>query len=60
MWKPTDEMSVDECENEMHHLEDYFQMCVEGQHGISTKEVVRYRRCVERVRAAGRHTCPVM
>lgn len=60
MWKTVDQMTVDEAESEMYHLEDYFRSCVEIQNGISSKDVIRYRRCCDKVEAAGRYVSRVL
>lgn len=60
MWKTVDDMTVDEAEQEMYSLESYFESCVEIGQGINSKESIRYRRCCDKVRAAGRHVNPVL
>lgn len=54
-WKHHSELTLDECEQEVFSLNGYFEDCHAIQQGINTKEVVRYRACVERLREAGRY-----
>lgn len=49
-WKHPDDMTVEECRDEMHSLESYFRMCAESQCGISSKETIRHRLCQFKVK----------
>lgn len=60
MRKTVDEMTVDEAEQEMYWLEDGFRMCAEIGDGISSKDAIRYRRCCDKVEAAGRYVSRVL
>lgn len=60
MWKTVDQMTVDEAEQEMYSLEAYFAECEEIGQGINSKETIRYRRCCDKVEAAGRHVQRVL
>lgn len=60
MSKTVDEMTVDEAESEMYWLAEYFLDCARDGHGISSKETIRYRRCCEKVQAAGRYVQSVL
>jgi hypothetical protein len=49
-WKHPNNMTVDECRDEVASLESYFQMCEENQNGISSKETIRHRLCQFKVK----------
>jgi len=55
MRKTVEEMTVDEAVQEIEWMEDYFRMCAVNGEGISSKDSIRYRRCCDKVEAAGRY-----
>jgi hypothetical protein len=49
-WKHPNDMTVEECRNEVYSLESYFESCRRSQHGVSSKETVRHRLCQFKVK----------
>lgn len=48
-----EDLTLGEVESALEWAEEGFRMCREGQHGISSKDVVSYRFLKERLAAAG-------
>lgn len=49
VFKTVEEMTGREVVQEAQHLADYAASCREIQQGINTKEVVRFKKCIERI-----------
>lgn len=49
MWKRVEAMNGEEVVSEAHTLAQYAEDCRQIGQGINSKEVVRFRRCMERI-----------
>lgn len=50
-WKTVEEMTGPEVVREAESLASYAEGCRDCQQGINTKEVIRFKRCLERIEA---------
>lgn len=50
-WKTVEEMTGGEVVSEAENLAGYAESCREIQQGINSKEVIRFRKCMERIEA---------
>jgi hypothetical protein len=50
-WKTVEELKGSEVVNEAESLASYAENCREIEQGVNSKEVIRFRRCMERIEA---------